>query len=31
VTREIDIVAREGAALVVCEVKTRRGLNYAAH
>ena len=27
---EIDIVAREGAALVVCEVKTRRGLNYGS-
>lgn len=25
---EIDIVAREGQTLVVCEVKTRRGLNY---
>jgi putative endonuclease len=25
---EIDIVARDGRALVVCEVKTRRGLNY---
>ncbi|MCM1975869.1 MULTISPECIES: YraN family protein [Streptomyces] len=24
-TGEIDIVARDGAALVVCEVKTRRG------
>src|SRR5258707_9567601 len=27
---EIDIVAREGAALVVCEVKTRPGLNYGS-
>jgi putative endonuclease len=27
---EIDIVAREGATLVVCEVKTRRGLNYGS-
>src|SRR5258707_15397467 len=27
---EIDIVAREGAALVVCEGKTRRGLNYGS-
>ena len=27
---EIDIVAREGDALVVCEVKTRRGLNYGS-
>jgi putative endonuclease len=27
---EIDIVAREGSALVVCEVKTRRGLNYGS-
>ena len=27
---EIDIVAREGEALVVCEVKTRRGLNYGS-
>ncbi len=25
---EIDIVARDGASLVVCEVKTRRGLEY---
>ena len=25
---ELDIVAREGAALVVCEVKTRRGTGY---
>lgn len=25
---EIDIVAREGETLVICEVKTRRGLNY---
>ncbi|GAA3133202.1 putative endonuclease [Kribbella aluminosa] len=27
---EIDIVAREGNTLVVCEVKTRRGLNYGS-
>ena len=27
---EIDIVAREGSTLVVCEVKTRRGLNYGS-
>lgn len=27
---EIDIVARDGQALVVCEVKTRRGLNYGS-
>ncbi|MEV5962291.1 YraN family protein [Kribbella sp. NPDC051952] len=27
---EIDIVAREGDALVICEVKTRRGLNYGS-
>jgi putative endonuclease len=27
---EIDIVARDGTALVVCEVKTRRGLNYGS-
>ncbi|WBQ07712.1 YraN family protein [Kribbella sp. CA-293567] len=27
---EIDIVAREGHTLVVCEVKTRRGLNYGS-
>jgi putative endonuclease len=27
---EIDIVAREGDTLVVCEVKTRRGLNYGS-
>ncbi|HZX06878.1 YraN family protein [Kribbella sp.] len=27
---EIDIVAREGGTLVVCEVKTRRGLNYGS-
>jgi putative endonuclease len=27
-TGEIDIVARDGASLVVCEVKTRRGLAY---
>ena len=25
---ELDIVAREGAALVFCEVKTRRGIGY---
>ncbi|HET6739985.1 MAG TPA: YraN family protein [Kribbella sp.] len=25
---EIDIVAREDDTLVICEVKTRRGLNY---
>ena len=25
---ELDIVAREGAALVFCEVKTRRGVGY---
>lgn len=25
---EIDIVARDGTTLVVCEVKTRRGLDY---
>ena len=25
---EIDLVARDGAVLVVCEVKTRRGLAY---
>ncbi|TDD52398.1 YraN family protein [Kribbella antibiotica] len=25
---EIDIVAREGDTLVICEVKTRRGLGY---
>jgi putative endonuclease len=25
---EIDVVARDGATLVVCEVKTRRGLDY---
>lgn len=25
---EIDIVARDGATLVVCEVKTRRGTGY---
>ena len=25
---ELDIVAREGRVLVVCEVKTRRGLGY---
>jgi len=25
---ELDIVAREGDALVFCEVKTRRGLDY---
>lgn len=27
---EIDIVARDGDALVVCEVKTRRGLGYGS-
>ncbi|MEV8378292.1 YraN family protein [Kribbella sp. NPDC056861] len=27
---EIDIVARELQTLVVCEVKTRRGLNYGS-
>ena len=27
---ELDIVAREGAALVVCEVKTRRGEGFGA-
>ena len=27
---EIDIVARDGDALVICEVKTRRGLNYGS-
>lgn len=27
---EIDIVARDGKALVICEVKTRRGLNYGS-
>jgi putative endonuclease len=27
---EIDIVARDGDTLVVCEVKTRRGLNYGS-
>jgi putative endonuclease len=25
---EIDVVARDGGTLVVCEVKTRRGLDY---
>lgn len=25
---EIDVVARDGTTLVVCEVKTRRGLDY---
>ncbi len=25
---EIDVVARDGATVVVCEVKTRRGLDY---
>jgi putative endonuclease len=27
---EIDIVARDGSALVICEVKTRRGLEYGS-
>ncbi|MFF1821195.1 YraN family protein [Kribbella sp. NPDC058245] len=27
---EIDIVAREGGTLVICEVKTRRGLGYGS-
>jgi putative endonuclease len=27
---EIDIVARDGGALVICEVKTRRGLAYGS-
>lgn len=27
---ELDIVAREGRALVFCEVKTRRGLGYGS-
>ncbi|MEU4195989.1 YraN family protein [Kribbella sp. NPDC026611] len=27
---EIDIVARDGGTLVVCEVKTRRGLGYGS-
>lgn len=27
---EIDIVAREGQTLVICEVKTRRGLGYGS-
>lgn len=27
---EIDIVAEEGATLVFCEVKTRRGLDYGS-
>ena len=27
---ELDIVAREGATLVFCEVKTRRGLGYGS-
>src|SRR5689334_18852057 len=27
---EIDIVAREGDTLVICEVKTRRGLGYGS-
>ncbi len=27
---EIDIVARDGAVLVMCEVKTRSGLGYGA-
>lgn len=25
---EIDVVARDGATVVICEVKTRRGLDY---
>jgi putative endonuclease len=25
---EVDLVARDGATLVICEVKTRRGLDY---
>ncbi len=27
---ELDIVAREGATMVFCEVKTRRGLGYGS-
>jgi putative endonuclease len=27
---EIDIVARDGHVLVICEVKTRRGLDYGS-
>lgn len=27
---EIDIVARDGAALVICEVKTRRGVDFGS-
>ena len=27
---EIDIVARDGTALVICEVKTRRGLDFGS-
>jgi len=27
---EIDIVARDGATLVICEVKTRRGLRFGS-
>ena len=27
---ELDLVARDGNALVVCEVKTRRGLDYGS-
>jgi putative endonuclease len=27
---EIDIVARDGGALVICEVKTRRGLDFGS-
>lgn len=29
-TGEIDIVARDGDVLVVCEVKTRRGIGFGA-